>query len=54
MILHFDPSSRRCGGGSRAAPGPVAEMLALHRLGEPVLDEEILVGDHSMNEVSDE
>ena len=51
MILHFAPSSRRCGG---AAPGPVAEMMALHRLGEPVLDEEILVGDHSMNEVSDE
>jgi len=29
-------------------------MLNLHRLGELVLDEEILVGGHSMNEVSDE
>jgi len=50
MVQRTDPSSRRCGSGSLAplGPGPVANDLAFHSLGQPVLDEQFYVWYHSM------
>ena len=44
MVPRTDPSSRRCRRAcAPLCPGPVPDVLALHSLGQPVLDGEIAI-----------